>query len=64
MPPKKTVLNILKTPPDDLQQALMSTFSQGHNCLQIPLFGQEDTEVDYEELIDLIFEYDAVITWW
>lgn len=64
MPPKKTMLHILKTPPDDLQQALMATLSRGHESLQIPLFEQEDTAVDYEELLDLIFESDEVVSWW
>ncbi len=57
------MLQILKTKPDDLQIKLMSTLSLGYNCLQVPLFEKEN-EVDYEELLDLIFEYDEVITWW
>lgn len=63
MPKKTKMLQILKTKPDDLQIKLMSTLSLGYNCLQFPLF-EEENEVDYEELLDLIFEYDEVITWW
>lgn len=64
MPPKKTMLHVLKTPPDGLQQTLMTTLSQGYESLQIPLYDQEDTETDYEELLDLIFESDEVVSWW
>ena len=43
----------------------MCALSLGYNCLQIPLFAIEgEEETDYEELIDLIFEYDEVVTWW
>ena len=64
MPSKKTMLHILKTPPDDLQQTLMTTLSKGYESQQIPLFKQEDTEADYEELLDLIFASDEVVSWW
>lgn len=65
MPSKrKTMLHVLKTPPDDLQQTLMTTLSQGYESRHIPLFEQEDTETDYEELLDLIFESDEVVSWW
>ena len=42
----------------------MTTLSEGYESLQIPLFEQEDTEADYEELLDLVFESDEVISWW
>lgn len=62
MPARRRKLHLLKTPPDDLQRTLMCSLSLGYNCLQLPLF--EKDEMDYEELIDLIFEYDEVHTWW
>jgi hypothetical protein len=65
MPKKrKKMLHILKTPPDDLQLNLMYALSLGYNCLQFPLFDIEDEPPDYEELIDLIFDVDEVISWW
>lgn len=64
MPKKKKMLHIQKTPPDDLQQLLMITLSQKYDSCQFPLFGIDGCEVDYDMLIDLIFEYDEVITWW
>jgi hypothetical protein len=35
-----------------------------HDCLQIPLFEDNGKSPDYEELIDRIFEFNEVITWW
>jgi hypothetical protein len=61
---RKKMMHILKTPPDDLQRTLMYTLSLGYSCLQFPLFELEGEPPDYEELIDLIFEFDEVITWW
>ena len=64
MPKRRKMLHILKSPPDDLQRTLMCALSLGYNCLQLPLFQIDGQEPDYEELIDLIFDYDEVITWW
>jgi len=61
---RKKMLHILKSEPDDLQRTLMYTLSLGYSCLQFPLFEMDDMEPDYEELIDLIFEFDEVISWW
>ena len=62
---KKKILHLLKTEPDEMQRTLMVNFSNACINLEIPLYevdGQED--VDYDAIIDLIFEYDQVITWW
>ncbi len=65
MPPKrKKMLHILKSEPDDLQRTLMYNLSLGYNCLQFPLYEFDDMEPDYEELVDLVFEFDEVISWW
>lgn len=61
---RKKMLHILKSEPDDLQRTLMYTLSLGYSCLQFPLFEMDDMAPDYEELIDLIFEFDEVISWW
>jgi hypothetical protein len=61
---RKKMLHILKTAPDDLQRTLMYTLSLGYSCLQFPLFEIEGEPPDYEELVDLIFEFDEVLTWW
>ncbi len=64
MPKRKKMLHILKTPTDDLQRTFMYTLSLGYSCLQIPLFEIEGEAPDYDELIDLIFDFDEVICWW
>ena len=61
---RKKMLHILKTEPDDLQRTLMYNLSLGYSCLQFPLFPFDEEEPDYDELIDLIFDFDEVITWW
>lgn len=61
---RKKMMHVLKSEPDDLQRTLMYNLSLGYQCLQYPLFETEGIEPDYEELIDLIFEYDEVICWW
>lgn len=64
MPKRKKMLHVLKSEPDDLQRTLMYNLSLGYNCLQFPLFEVEGEEPDYEELLDMIFTFDEVITWW
>ena len=61
---RKKMLHILKTQPDDIQRTLMMTLSLGYSCLQFPLFDLDGEEPDYDELIELIFDFDEVITWW
>jgi hypothetical protein len=58
---KKRVLHILKTKPDEIQNHLISDLCKGRKCVQIPLFEEN---VDYEALVDLIFECEEVVTWW
>ena len=64
MPKRRKMLHILKSPPDDLQRTFMYTLSLGYSCLQFPLFEFDELEPDYDELIDLIFSFDEVVTWW
>ena len=61
---RKKMLHILKTEPDSMQESFMITLSRGYSCLQFPLYEFEGEEPNYEELIELIFEFDEVITWW
>jgi hypothetical protein len=64
MAQRRKKLHIFTSPPDDSQRTLMCALSLGYNCLNIPLFEVDGVAPDYEELVDLIFEYDEVITWW
>ena len=61
----KKILHLLKTEPDHMQRTLMNNLSEGSDSLEIPLYGADgDDNVDYDEIVDLIFKYDQVITWW
>lgn len=65
MPEKKKILHLLKTEPDDVQRTLMDNLSKGRVSLEIPLYGKDEQETEvYDEIIDTIFGYDQVITWW
>ncbi len=56
------ILHILKTEPDDVTRELISALSRPH--VQASSVIRLDDTTDYEELIDLIFEHEKVITWW
>ena len=64
MAQRRKMLHILNSPPDDMQRTLMCALSLGYNNINIPLFEMDGEEPDYDELVDLIFECDEVITWW
>lgn len=54
-------LHILKTEPDNNTKALIDNVSQGEEST---IFRMYDENVDYEKLIELIFEYDKTVSWW
>jgi hypothetical protein len=56
-----TILNILKTKPDDVTQALMDSITEGEEATRFNLY---EGPVDYEKLIDLIFKNDKTVSWW
>jgi len=55
------VLHIYKTQPDEMTKTLVRTLSEGEQVTEFDLFRGD---VDYEKLLDLIFDHDKVITWW
>lgn len=55
------ILHILKSEPDDNTRTLLGILSAGQESTLFPLYEDEQ---DYEKLIELIFEYDKVISWW
>jgi hypothetical protein len=55
------LLHILKTEPDENARTLMDILSEGEEATE---FGLYEEAADYEKLIDMIFEYEKVITWW
>lgn len=55
------LLHILKSAPDERTRSLMDIVSQGEEATEVSLY---DEATDYRKLVDLIFEYEKVITWW
>jgi hypothetical protein len=55
------LLHILKSEPDEQTRTFMDILSEGEEATEFSLY--EDA-ADYGKLIDMIFEYDRVITWW
>jgi hypothetical protein len=55
------LLHILKSEPDDLTTNLIDLLSEGNETTTFVLY---EGEPDYEQLIDLIFASDNVVTWW
>ena len=55
------LLHILKSAPDERTRTLMDIVSRGEEATEVSLY---DEATDYGKLVDLIFEYEKVITWW
>jgi len=57
----KKTLHILKTEPDNTAKALIDIMSGDEGTLVFELYKKE---ADYDELLDLLFEYDRAVSWW
>lgn len=55
------ILHIFKTEPNDEVKKLVEIMSEGEETKTFELYKEN---VNYEELIDLMFECDKVISWW
>ena len=55
-------LHLLKTIPDADTDALIAMLMGSEE--EVRLFRLYEDPVDYEELLDLIFAHDKVISWW
>ncbi len=55
------LLHILKSEPDANTKTLIENLSAGEDPELFPLYKGE---VDYDRLLDLIFEHDRVVSWW
>ncbi len=55
------VLHVLKSEPDDTVKALTAPLSEGHDVRQFEMY---QPEVDYDKLVEMVFEHDKVICWW
>lgn len=55
------ILHVFKKEPDDEVKKLMEVMSEGEESKQFELYK---ADANYEELIDLVFAHDKVVTWW
>jgi len=55
------LLHVLRSEPDDEVKKLMEILSEGTESKTFELYKGT---VDYNKLIDLVFEHDKVVTWW
>lgn len=55
------LLHVLRSEPDDEVKKLVEILSDG---TESKTFGLYKGAANYDELIDLVFEHDKVITWW
>jgi hypothetical protein len=55
------ILHVFKSEPDAVLKKLMEPLSKDNETRQFEMY-QED--VDYNKLVELVFEHDKVICWW
>ena len=55
------ILHIFKKEPDEETKKLVELMSEGEEIKQFELYKGDP---NYEQLIDLVFEHDKVVTWW
>ena len=55
------ILHILKSEPDDNTRVLIDILSQDRDAVLYPLYEED---ADYEQMLDLVFDSDQVISWW
>ena len=54
-------LHLVKTEPDNNIKALIDIFSEGEEAT---VFNLYEPQTDYDELLNLIFDHDKIISWW
>jgi len=55
------ILHVFKSEPDAVIKKLIDPLSKGKKTRQFEMFH---VDVDYDKLIELVFENDKVICWW
>ncbi len=55
------ILHVFKSEPDAVLIKLMEPLSKDNEARQ---FGMYQGDVDYDKLVELVFENDTVICWW
>jgi hypothetical protein len=55
------VLHVLKSEPDETIKTLMGSFAESNEVQEFEMYKGD---VDYDKLIELVFDSDKVICWW
>jgi hypothetical protein len=55
------ILHVFKSEPDAVIKKLMNPLSKGKEARQFEMY---QGDVDYDKLVELVFENDKVICWW
>ena len=55
------VLHVLKSEPDETIRTLMGSFAESSEVQEFEMYKGD---VDYDKLIELVFDSDKVICWW
>jgi hypothetical protein len=55
------ILHVFKKEPDEETKKLAELMSEGEESKTFELYKEN---VNYEQLIDLLFECDKTVTWW
>jgi len=55
------LLHVFKSEPDDIIKKLMARLSEGHEVRQFEMYKGD---VDYDYLVQLVFENEKIICWW
>ena len=55
------VLHILKSEPDEIIKTFMAPYTENNQVQQFELYTKS---VDYDKLIELVFQHDKAICWW
>ena len=55
------ILHVFKSEPDAVIKKLMEPLSKGKKARQFKLY---QGDLDYDKLVELVFENDKVICWW
>lgn len=54
-------LHVLRSKPDAMVRLLIDEMRAGDDCREIPLHAGA---VDYDRLVEAVFQSDRVISWW
>jgi hypothetical protein len=55
------VLHVLKSEPDETIKTLMGSFAESNEVQEFEMYKGD---LDYDKLIELVFDSDKVICWW